>query len=581
MLNDMNSKIGKLFKNNIPEMLICLFVVGSLAFCITGDFNHDDLKLFYFRGREILEDCSFIDIIMRAQNAWIERGRLSTIALVWSYVIYYIFTDFQIYEVFLIFLTILDVVIFGVFVELFLKSKKYKLFSMIGISLFFQIYSTYHNVLVGYAGLLQLSVLLTFLQLIFLYKYLQNRKNRLLVISILCQIVSVMVYEFNYFNVLMVLCVLLLESSKIRECIKIMGLYSIPLFLLGSYSVCINVLAKQSNTIYGGSEVRFHVRKIADTMLKQLSATIPLFNFWNNKNGVLSGNLLAELNFLDFCVLAMLVMISIAIIFKFRDEKIEKPHKCLFFIGLILFLGPSILPSLTPKYQDELVWGIAHIAVFEQYFGLCLLVLLILVQIFNGIKKLNKSKVWMDVFRIITIGCMFYICIMNLAVENRYILYLQSAVKFPKMALEHALEHDILKDLDEYDILLIPQSAPYDSSAFYSQQTKKKIHVYTLDDLNRQAKSEIAAGKIYVLHKYGTKELEMVLLGEVSKINFDEQGNPSAYYVSEIKIYRNTEFNGICFEDQTILKSEMQLLENGIYYYPLRKPANFFEISVI
>ncbi len=577
----MNRKICVMIKTNMLEILVCVFIFMSLVFCITGDFNHDDLNYFYFRGREILEECSFTDIIIERQNAWIARGRFSPVALIWSYIIYYVFTDFQLYELFLIFLTILDVIFFGKLVEMLLNSKKCKLYAMFGISLFFQVYSTYHNTLTGYAGLLQISVLLTFAELIFLYQYLQNDQKKFLLFSIVFQIASVMVYEFNYFNIFLVLCVLLIRNKKIWSSFKIICVYSIPLVIVGSYSVYINFLSKQTNTIYGGSEIHFHIMKIAETLLKQLLATIPLFNFFQNKEGVLSGNLLMDLTLLDFGTLALFILIAVLIVRKFKEEQIAKIDQKVFWFALILYLSPAILPSMTTKYQDELVWGIAHIAVFEQYFGLCLLLLLSFIKVFNGFQKICKNRVYISIFKIIIFSCMFSVCIVNLAVEHRYILYLQSAVKFPKAALVHALKNDILQDMKEEDILLVPQAAPYDSSAFYSQQTGKKVHAYTLDGFRQLSESKVEESHIYVIHKYGTKELEMVLLGEVDKIKYDDLGSPVSYDVNQIKIYRNAEFSQICFEDQTVSISEMILSEDDIYSYSFQEPVNFFEITVV
>lgn len=577
----MSVKIKKIAKNNFLEILICIFSFGTLAYCITGDFNYDDVTYFYFRGRELLEECTFADILKMAQEAWLRRGRFSPAALLWSYVIYYIFTDFLYYELFLIFFTVLDVFLFGIMIEIFTKSKRCKLLSMLGLSLFFQVYTIYHNALVGYAALLQFSVLLTLLQLIFLCEYLQKKKKRFLVLSIACQIISVATYEFNYFNVFMAACVLFKERRRIQEIIKIISLYCIPLFFIGSYSVYINILSKQAGAIYEGSKIHFHFIRMIETLFKQLMATVPLFNYFNNKNGILDGNILTELNLMDIGILALFILVYVLIVRNVSGETIEKPNKWLFCLALILFISPSILPSMTSKYQNELLWGIAHIAVFEQYFGLCFLLSLFMIKMINFIQKMESAKRWIRLFRIVGFTGMFCICIVNLAVENRYIMHLQTVIKYPKAALEHALKNNILEDIKENDILLVPQAASYDSSAFYSQQTGKKVHAYTLDEFRQLSESKVEESHIYVIHKYGTKELEMVLLGEVDKINYDDLGSPVSYDVDQIKIYRNAEFSEICFEDQTVSISEMIVSEDDVYSYSFQEPVNFFEITVV
>ena len=66
----MNRKIFVMIKTNMLEILICVFIFMSLVFCITGDFNHDDLKLFYYRGlKEWSNEKGFlIDTCLTAQD---------------------------------------------------------------------------------------------------------------------------------------------------------------------------------------------------------------------------------------------------------------------------------------------------------------------------------------------------------------------------------------------------------------------------------------------------------------------------------------------------------------------------------
>ena len=121
-------KISNYIKENGYELAILVILFCSLAYCLNGTFNFDDVCYYYFRGQSYLDGSSLFDIIRNGEKTWLlERGRFFPLNIPFEYVYYYVFNDWFSYELLIILATCFDVLLFGCLIYEISYSKRNKL----------------------------------------------------------------------------------------------------------------------------------------------------------------------------------------------------------------------------------------------------------------------------------------------------------------------------------------------------------------------------------------------------------------------------------------------------------------------
>ncbi len=463
-------KISNYIKENGYELAILVILFCSLAYCLNGTFNFDDVCYYYFRGQSYLDGSSLFDIIRNGEKTWLlERGRFFPLNIPFEYVYYYVFNDWFSYELLIILATCFDVLLFGCLIYEISYSKRNKLLGMLIIVVFFQVYGTYHNALIGYGALFQISALFLISQLILLIKYLKTSDKKWFALSCFFELLGVMWYEVNYINIVLVFticCWLKKESfhTKLRESI----ICSFPTIVCGMITVILRIAIPSS---YQGTTISFDFIKIVKTFFIQMYAVLPLSHYFAQKNnGIIS---LKNISFWD-CALAVILFGLFMIVLK----NFEKREKKLELGSLLLSIGATIVPGmltpLTAKYQSELYYGIAHMSVFIQYFGLSAVFLWIYLFIENYV-VIKHKYISMKLIQGASAVILSMILLINLQVTKSNISAVSNAVKYPKESIITAIEKGLLDDVKDNDVVISIKNAPWDSDSFFSEYAKKRI----------------------------------------------------------------------------------------------------------
>ena len=182
-------------------------------------------------------------------------------------------------------------------------------------------------------------------------------------------------------------------------------------------------------------------------------------------------------NFIAYAAFATLFCTAL---FKFDKNSLDKKiiYKIIFF-SLCALLGPALAIAAS-GHQKELIdagFGYGYTPVFIQYFGLCVLILFLLLFIKDlssgpHYKKIFFVLIWLVVFSVGAITREENILIVK--ESNKF-------YKYPRELLGESIKNGLLDDVGEKDLILRNERYPSDYHWFYAMKTNRKINVCGLN----------------------------------------------------------------------------------------------------
>ena len=182
-------------------------------------------------------------------------------------------------------------------------------------------------------------------------------------------------------------------------------------------------------------------------------------------------------NFIAYATFATLFCTAL---FKFDKNSLNKNiiYKILFF-SLCALLGPALAIAAS-GHQKELIdagFGYGYLPVFIQYFGSCVLFLLLLLFI----KDLSSGPHYKKVFFVLIWLVVFSV---GAITREENILIVKESNKFykyPRELLGESIKNGLLDDVGEKDLILRNERYPSDYHWFYSMKTNKKINLCSMN----------------------------------------------------------------------------------------------------
>lgn len=555
-MNNLRNSIQNLIENYKYEIAILFFTFFSLSTIINCNFISDDGIYYFLRGNIILQDNNDNIFNIATDNifSWIKRGRFFPLSA-YSLFVMYLFRSNILYKTIIIIAVCINIAMFGVFVEKLTSSKRIKLLLMLFINLFFQIVTVYHNSILSFSMFMQIMFAILMLILIYLINYLQTNKKIYLYVSICFFAIGLLTYEIGFAFIGIVLLLILFYKRNVLKSLKLNICYGIPLVVVGIINLIIKVI---NNVNYEGVSVTFSPLRILITMAKQYYATFPLSNYVTSyNNGILSNNLISfisNVRTVDVLLALFFVIILFNIIKNTKKDKINIDNFYFLLFSLAFIICPGALSSLTEKYQSELTFGIAHISVYIQYFGLLLLYLWIYTFLKNKINGKIKYRLIYTICKVISVFTVIIILLINQQTTRLYINNANLYWKYPKESVQKALKQNILSSINENDKLTVITQYAWDSSEFYSEFSNKKINYISLQNVLDSEISKITNPKgiielfplnTYILRYYGSEEEQDVYLGKLDTIIYDSDTNDiKNINVNDVKIFTNNINNG-------------------------------------
>lgn len=549
-MKQFKEKMLEAINNNKCEIAILFFTFLYLAPIIKCDFISDDGIYYYLRGSIILNDNS-IDIFKIAYEkmiGWINRGRFFPLSI-YSIFIMYFLNNNLLYKTIIILTICINVGMFGVFVEQLTESKRVKLILMLFINLFFQVITIYHSPFLSFHMFMQVMFAILMAILINLQLYFNKHKVKNIIISILFFIIGLLIYELAFAYIGIIIVLIFYYNKSILKSIKLCTIYMVPIIIMS----IINIIIKMSNVIgYEGINVAHSPLKFINTIIKQCYAAIPLSNYLiSRNNGILNSDIssiILNISVQDILITIMFFVILYGILKYTEDIKIKVHKGYLLLFCLAFYVFPGVLSSLTEKYQKELGFGIAHISVYMQYFGLIMIFLWLYMYLKTKFENKEISKFFINCIRNVSLIIISIIILLNQQNTRLYINNANIYWKYPKEAIQNALRLNILNELTEYDTLSVLTPYAWESDEFYSEFSNKKIHYAPIenvihDNVDKLANSDIITiypKNAYVIRYYGNERENEAFLGKMESVCLDRESEEIInILVSNVKVFTN------------------------------------------
>ena len=442
--------------------LIAVFIVVSLLPLLQSGYFSDDMSNSLFRPQQELTGGSFLNHFVQINSYHIEiLGRLTTVKEFLSGVIYYYATNLLTYKIIILLLVILNIFAFGHFVKVMTGSKYLSYLLMLVIPSFFQ-FRLYHDPILSFGGYMQILFLLLIASLIFLKKYLSGNRHAYLAISVVFYNLALYFYEVSF----AMLPVYLLLVFEARRSFKEAFSAGFPFLVSFLIALALNLLTlfvwkDPASAGYAGTRMSLNLA-IIPTFLIQSGATLPLSYYFGNPSKIFDHTLSELVSRASLSYL--LITLVFTLLFLHLSKNLHKEDvkwRTLTLTGLIFFLTPAFLISLSEKYQIELIpfgFGMGYIPVYIQYYGL-LMSLGGGVFFLLGLIPSGRVRKMIGFF---VLASLDFILLVNM--ENNAVIVDKSNIDlfYRRQALEEALKNNILQGLPENSKLLIVDKYTYD-----------------------------------------------------------------------------------------------------------------------
>ena len=467
---------GKLL---LPALLLMVIILQPV---FRGGFYWDDAFFSVEAQNMRLAGTSIWERVWKEIVDYVRIGRINPFAT-FHFLVFYYLPDVRLYKLMLVGLTLLDGWLFYRFLRLWKKSGSFAVSALLAALLCFQ-FRLYHDPLNSYYGLMQVMFCELMLALTGFLRWIREGKKGSLVLSLLFFAMGLMSYEMFFPLTALFLVIAWEEEKHLGKAIR----RTLPWILAAVLIFGLSMILRGNiteETSYSGTTFSLDIPLILRTLAAQVGAAFPLsYRNAGYDNGVM-GTLIPwheifntslsvfvrSIQWQDLlgCFLLLLVL------FEQKERKAEFSGFGMLF-GLLLWLLPGLVISLSSKYQQDLVPGLAYIPVLFSYFGMGIM----LYELFARAGRRFDERTMKLVLG--GAGCMLLLLTLQ---DNRHVsAMLDDMFLYRRKAGEEALQAGILGDHDAGTVIsAVPYSLwehgwlrePYQEK-FYSLNARRPVN---------------------------------------------------------------------------------------------------------
>ena len=326
-----------------------------------------------------------------------QRGRINPFAT-FQFIIFYLFPDPRAYKLLLLLLILINALLFNKFSERFFSGSKLSgVLILVLLPLCFQL-RIYHDPITGYYGLMQMMFAELMGSLILFDLYLEKRRKKHLVGSLILFTIGLMSYEMFYPFILLIV----LLAWRSCKSLKKLFLQVLPYGIIEAVLLAVSFGLRQSyaaagEVLYEGTNFSLNFGKILSTWVNQMAAAFPLNYRLAGNDAVLLGklvpageifnlnlsSLIHDIQWIDLLSLCLIMFLFIAQKKSGQLPKITGFH----WIFSFTLLGLSALViAVSEKYQNQIIAGLGYLPVYFGYFAAAMLLFLTGASLFQKIK---------------------------------------------------------------------------------------------------------------------------------------------------------------------------------------------------
>ena len=481
---DFSSSLSE--KHLLLPALLLIFI--QLQPVLSGGFNWDD-AFFSVEAQSLrLTGESVFARVWQEIVEYLRIGRINPFAT-FHFPVFYFMPDVRVYKIFLVLLSLLNGFLFYRFLRLWSRDHSLSAAVLLLVPLCFQS-RLYHDPLNSYYGLMQVMFCELMGSMICFLRWLRDGRTRDLVFSLVFFLMGLMSYEMFFPLTLLFLIPAFGKEKNLFKALRRILPFILAALLIFGLSMALRTNITEE-TAYNGTSFGLNIPAILRTFTYQVGAAFPL-NYrtsgydleffgqgilWQDVFITTPAAFLRSIRWQDILCCAILTLILMA------DPKKELKFSLYrLFFGLLLWLLPGLVISLSVKYQEDLHPGLAYIPVYFSYFGMAML----LYELFS----LVTGRISPRTARLVLSGISCAVLLIN-AQNNRLINDMLNDIFFyPRQTGEAALQAGILGGTEGLTVISKnPYSLwehgwdeePYQSK-FYSLNARSNVNAVSAKD---------------------------------------------------------------------------------------------------
>jgi hypothetical protein len=563
-------------------LLGLVWIFYSLFSLLGTSFIADDAYNSQIRGALIQQDLGLFDRILSEIKGWFfGAGRVLVLGWIMTYSLYFLTINPVVVKLITILIILAGVLLFYFFVKNQSKSLPLSLLVLFLMPLFFQ-FRLWHDPILAFTFLLPICFLLLMASIILFQSYLNKTKKTHYFLSILFYFLGAITYEVTLPLSCLYFILAFDKTKKFTESLKI----SYP-YLLISLTIILSDFAikyylktdKLIQSTYPGSDFYLEPMKFLSAFFIQIVSTVPLSYFAS----VIGHIKLYKLTYMvsDIFVLPILFFILYILFNSFFSYRKAFNSRALIFVGISLLILPAFLSSVS-GHQIELNqvgYGMGYLTVYIQYFGFCLLLLLLLTQL----KRYTSNKYLIAASVLMTI-IFSAAAFLNLGLNRFVATKTNITYKYPRELIQKALEAGLLNDLDSESLLLSSVRVPSDYTWFYSTVLNRKISHCDLQG-NNFFDSCMKSTDHLSNHKASSNSGTIIKTIDLSSskvwalsYSIDNNGKDGRVLLVKLDKLVTSNFTGNILQMQTSQIKEFNLNSKGFKVINYNNPIDFYKI---
>ena len=594
------------FSEKQQKFLALLLMFVAVMPILGGGFNWDDAFISVEAQAQRLTGESIFTKVWQEIVEYLSIGRINPFAG-FHYLVFYFIPDAGVYKVLLAAVTLLNGFLFYRFLKRWLRDRTAALLILLAVPLCFQ-FRLYHDPLNSYYGLMQVMFCELMGALICCLRWLESGRKRFLVLSLIFFLMGLMSYEMFFPLTALFLIPALGKEKKLLPALRKILPWILAALLIFALSMLLRTNITQE-TAYNGTSFNFDIPLIFRTFFYQVTAAVPLryrtsgydaglFGegiLWQDLFNTSLGSFISSVQWQDLLGLSVLILLMMT------ESRRELKFSVLgLLFGLLLWLLPGLVISLSAKYQSELHPGLAYIPVYFSYFGMAV----ILYELLSLSGRYFRSRT----VRLVSCGAACMILLIN-AQDSRHInSMLNDVFLHTRKTGEAALQAGILgtNDTEGKTLISANRFALWENgwmreayqTKFYSLNARTPIHAVGESDFVEQLR-EVNPGYItpydtLLMFYTADDRAGFAKCGRLRGIGFDFENNElTNEMVSDVFLFmsgenqrnvfitylsKDNQWNWMPIEEAWLIQKTK---DGTLYKIPDNRPMRFDSIALI
>lgn len=486
------------------------------------------------------------------------------------------------FKVYVFLLVLANIALFAYFVRLLSGSWELAILSELVVPVLFQFRSSsFHDPILGFSAHLQVTMSLLLISLIMLTYYLRNGSRRALLVSCIFYAFALLTYEVMIPFFLVHLAIIWLYPKRHPFVWSLKK--AAPFIALAAALVVISIAVRVSfGDAIVGSEAQYATKAAVGqgaqsayamnlnpgpalrTVAEQIVAALP-FSYQLLDRSAQSRQLFPGFGFgtpatplvslFLMAGFAVVVAMSLRLAWS-RQPSGDLPTRlpAMAAVGVGMLLLPTVLISLSPKYQSEVYWGVGYLPVYISYFGVALLICTGLAALMSLVRRRLTG---VSLYVAIGVAAALLLGFASVAdyQNNRVdVEYWNRGAWYPRTIMTTAMQRGLFEGVPAGARVVVSGYTPWDSKAFYdglSGRPVKDVVSNTATDTvavltKSAARSDSPSGTVYtfpqdsnqyvVAHMAGWIGNGYALVGRMTRLTIDSDGVRTATLQS-VRVY--------------------------------------------